>query len=157
MPDLPIRSFAVSALLLRKMDDRVEVLLMKRVDTLVGAWCHVAGKIEADERAWETALREIHEETGLVPDRFYSADFCEQFYEADRNCISLLPVFVGFVAGTARVELNGEHSDFAWLSFADAVQRVSFGGQRQMLAHIEQEFVVRTPPEHLRIATEGAC
>ena len=45
-------------------------------------------------------LREIEEETGLIPDRFYSADILEQFYRPDQNCVILVPVFVGGLVGS---------------------------------------------------------
>ncbi|HBD83024.1 MAG TPA: NUDIX hydrolase, partial [Dehalococcoidia bacterium] len=45
-------------------------------------WQEISGLIEPRETAWEAALREIKEETGLTPYRFYSADFVERFYES---------------------------------------------------------------------------
>jgi dihydroneopterin triphosphate diphosphatase len=63
----------------------------------------------------------LQEETGLEPQALYSADICEQFYEADRDSISLLPVFVAVVAADCAVTLNHEHSGFQWLGFNAAV------------------------------------
>lgn len=48
----------------------------------------------------------MYEETNLASKRLYSADICEQFYEADRDAISILPVFVGFVDADATVVIN---------------------------------------------------
>ena len=96
MHEIPIRCFAVSVVILRPAGSAFEFLLLRRTGTLAGTWCQVAGAIEAGETAWQAGLREVVEETGLHPNRFYSADICEQFYEADRNAISLLPVFVGY-------------------------------------------------------------
>ena len=45
-------------------------------------------------------LREIEEATGLILDRFYSADILEQFYRPDQNCVILVPVFVGGLVGS---------------------------------------------------------
>lgn len=53
------------------------------------------------EKTWEAALREVREETNLNCDQLYSADICEQFYDADRDAISMLTVFVGFVDADA--------------------------------------------------------
>ncbi len=151
MPDIPIRSYAVSLFPLREIDKRVEVLLMKREQTLAGAWCQVAGSLEANETAWQAALREMHEETSLRPIALYSADTYEQFYEPDREAIAIFPVFVAYVAPNARVVLNEEHSAFKWVGFDQARDMVSFGGQRRVLTWIEDEFVTRTPSPHLRI------
>ncbi|HEY5819694.1 MAG TPA: NUDIX domain-containing protein [Mesorhizobium sp.] len=151
MFEIPVRCFAVSVVLLRSKARRTEVLLMRRNHTLVGEWCQVAGSIENGEKAWRAALREVREVTGLECLSLYSADICEQFYEADRDSISLLPVFVGFVDPKSTVVLNGEHSEFKWVSFGEASTMVPFAGQRYVLRHIESEFVQREPVRHLLI------
>lgn len=154
MAEIPIRSFAVSVVLLRKTKAVCEVLLLRRTGTLRGQWCQVAGGIEANETAWQAALRETLEETSLVPDQLYSADICEQFYEADRDAISLLPVFVGFVSLDQNVTINDEHSEFIWVDFKTADKFVPFAGQRRVLEHIEREFVKRAPNSLLLVGHE---
>ena len=129
-----------------------EVLLLKRASTRMnGEWCQVAGGIEDGERAWETAVRELHEETALVPERLYSSDIIEQFYEPDRNRISVVPVFVAYVAQGAEPVLNEEHSDWQWVSIDEAQELVPFPGQRKMLEEIREIFISRVPSELLRI------
>lgn len=145
MADIPIRSFGVAVVVLREVGAETQVLLMRRNHTLVGEWCQIAGGIEDGEKAWQTALREVKEETGLSCTRLYSADICEQFYEADRDAITLAPVFVGYVDAEAQVVLNEEHSEFCWTSFSNAVDMVPFAGQRRVLRHVEAEFVHRQP------------
>lgn len=145
MADIPIRSFGVAVVVLREVGAETQVLLMRRNHTLVGEWCQIAGGIEDGEKAWQTALREVKEETGLSCARLYSADICEQFYEADRDAITLAPVFVGYVDAEAQVVLNEEHSEFCWTSFSNAVDMVPFAGQRRVLRHVEAEFVHRQP------------
>lgn len=149
MAEIPIRSFGVAVVVLRKLGAETQVLLLRRNHTLVGEWCQIAGGIEDGEKAWQTALREVKEETGLSCTRLYSADICEQFYEADRDAITLAPVFVGYVDAKAEVVLNEEHSEFCWTSFSNAVDMVPFAGQRQVLRHVEAEFVQRQPVKHL--------
>ena len=149
MAEIPIRCFGVAVVVLRKVGAETQVLLLRRNHTLVGEWCQIAGGIEDGEKAWETALREVKEETGLSCTRLYSADICEQFYEADRDAITLAPVFVGQVDAEAQVVLNEEHSAFCWTSFASAIDMVPFAGQRHVLRHVEAEFVNRQPVKHL--------
>lgn len=151
MATIPIRCSAVSTVLLRRAGDETQVLLLRRNHTLVGEWCQIAGAIEDGEKAWEAALREVWEETGLKCSRLYSADICEQFYEADRDAISMLPVFVGFVEANSTVIINHEHSEFRWVSFGVALNMVPFAGQRHVLRHVETEFVKRDPVRHLLI------
>ena len=151
MVEIPIKCFAVSMVILRKTAKSRKVLLLRRTGTLRGEWCQIAGAIEAGETAWRAALRETTEETRLVPGELYSADICEQFYEADRDAISMLPVFVGFVDGHQKVVLNEEHSHYCWVSFKKALSLVPFAGQRTVLRHIEAEFIVRSPSPYLKI------
>ena len=120
MQEIPIRSFAVSVVVIRRAAAGPEVLLLRRTRSLAGEWCQIAGAIEPGETAWQAALRETREETGLDLQRLYSADICEQFYEAERDAISLLPVFVGIAAPDAAVRLNAEHSAFRWAGFGEA-------------------------------------
>lgn len=152
MTDIPVRCSAVSLVALRRTASGHEVLLLRRTRTLRGTWCQVAGAIEPGEAAWQAALRELDEETGLRPSALFSADICEQFYEPDRDAISLLPVFVALVPEEQGVVLNPEHDAFRWLSFDEAIGLVPFAGQRHVLRHVEQEFVRREPSPLLRIA-----
>ncbi|MEQ8862757.1 MAG: NUDIX domain-containing protein [Thalassobaculum sp.] len=150
MAEIPIRCFAVSVVVMRFEKGEAQVLLLRRTQTLAGEWCQVAGKIEDGETAWQAALREVREETGLECARLYSADICEQFYEAERDAISMLPVFV-CIAHVADVVLNHEHSEFRWVDFDGALAMVPFAGQRHVLRHIRTEFVDREPVRHLLI------
>jgi dihydroneopterin triphosphate diphosphatase len=151
MAEIPVKCSAVAVTIIRKSATGHELLLLRRTRSLRGEWCHVAGEIEAGETAWQAALREVLEETGLVPRELYSGDICEQFYEADKNAISLLPVFVGFVRADEKVTLNEEHSEFRWADFKTAQSLVTFGGQRNVLRHIAAEFVDRLPSIQLLI------
>jgi dATP pyrophosphohydrolase len=138
-------------LAVRRLGDTHQVLLLKRTGTLAGEWCQIAGKIEEGEKAWEAALRELGEETGLKPIELYSADICEQFYEAHSDAITIVPVFVAFVGSETHVLLNHEHSEFRWVSFDEALEMVPFAGQRCVLRHVEREFTERQPSRHLKI------
>ena len=151
MATIPVLSHSIALVALREVAGDAEALLLRRTRTLAGEWCQIAGAIEEGETAWQAALRELKEETGLTPIRFYSGDICEQFYEADRDAITIAPVFVAFVAYDAPVVLNAEHSEYKWISLDWAEDMVPFGGQRRVLRHIRQEFVVRDPSPHLQI------
>lgn len=152
MSEIKITAFLTSLVAIRQVAEQWQVLLLRRTQFLAGTWCQVAGSIEEGETAWQAGLRELREETGLVPTAYYSADTCEQFYEARRDAIVMAPVFVAVIAPEDEVVLNHEHSAHRWVSFDDAVEMVDFGGQRRVLRWVEEEFVKRQPSEHLRIA-----
>ncbi|MGC0055760.1 NUDIX hydrolase (plasmid) [Brucella pituitosa] len=155
--EIPIKSFAISLFILKPDNEGFKLLLLRRTgSTLTGAWCQIAGGIEDGETAWQAAIREAHEETGLVISDLYSADICEQFYEADRDAITLTPVFVAFVNSDSSVRLNNEHDAFRWVTFDEANLMLPFAGQRSTLEHIKNEFIDRKPNHWLRIYVENS-
>lgn len=112
---------------------------------LGGTWQMVSGHIEPGEKAYECALRELHEETGLRPLHFYQASYVNRFYLAAQDEIVLSPVFAAHVAADAQVRLSDEHTDFEWVAFDEAVARYPWPGQRKAIATIREQFVQRPP------------
>lgn len=152
--NLPLHSTMVSVLALKGHASRTRVLLVRRAGSyLHGVWSYVAGHVERGETGWRAALRELREETGLVPDALYATSFCEQFYFAPANRIEVVPAFVARIADNADVVLNAEHSAYRWLTPGMAARRFPFGSQRDLLAHVRREFIQREPAAFLRIDT----
>lgn len=150
--EVKLKSRAVSCFALRKLNEEWQVLILRRVgEPLDGEWCQVAGRLEADETAWAAALRELKEETALVPDRFYSGDICEQFYVARADAIVILPVFVAYIESGQKVVLNEEHSEFRWMTLGEALAALPFRSQRKTLKEVWAGFVEEHPHEHLSI------
>ena len=153
MAEIPIRCAVASAVVLEDEVAQPRMLLLRRSKhPLFGEWCHVAGGIENGETAWQTAVREIREETGLTIARLYSADYNEQFYEAGRNIFTIVPVFVAYVDSSQAVRLNTEHSEFRWVTIAEAQSLVTFGGQRRVYEEVRREFIDRRPSPWHEIA-----
>ena len=149
--NIPIVCSAVSVVLLRWRQSLAQILLLRRTRQPTGFWCQVAGGIEANETAWQTAVREVTEETGLRLAELWSGDFCEQFSEADKDRITMLPVFIGVVPSDAEVVLNAEHDGYKWLGYEEADSLLAFPGQRKMLAAVKAGFIDRQPHALLRI------
>src|SRR5512140_3166831 len=74
------------------------VLVMERAPAArcPGAWETVHGRIEAGERPHEAAVRELHEETGLAPDRLYNVT-THAFYLHRLVTVEVAVVFCAFV------------------------------------------------------------
>jgi len=121
----------------RRTPDGLRFLIMKRASERIyaGIYHCVHGKILPGEMAWETALREMSEETGLSPVRFWVADFTSSFYEAAEDRMNLVPVFAAEVE-TELVKIGQEHESYDWLSLEDAVEQVSWENHKRALRAI---------------------
>ena len=114
--------------------NKLSFLLLKRSRTKIYEylWQGVAGKIEKNELAWQAALRELKEETGLTAQRIFVADYVSKFYEKHGDRINLVPVF-GIEVKNKKVSLSEEHCNFKWLSFKKAHAKLTWNGQKKGL------------------------
>ena len=156
--EIPVRSFLIYCYICRIVKGTGEFLLLKRTSKyLSGIWQPVTGRIDGNETAWQAALREVKEETGLTPDRFYSSNRVESFYEISQNCISLAPVFVAFIDAGSEVKLSSEHSEYQWCTAEQAQPHLLFAQQRDTIGYIEAEFVKKEPVDYLEINMNKWC
>ena len=100
-----------------------------------GRWRMVGGKIREGEAAWQTALRELAEETGWRTGAglldLWTVPSVNAFYEWDADRVVLAPVFAAHVAGDPR--LDAEHDDWAWLPAPEAAGRLAWPEQARLL------------------------
>ncbi|MFB6272625.1 MAG: NUDIX domain-containing protein [Salinibacter sp.] len=131
MPDSTVR--VVDVYPYRQQSVNPEFLLLRRAPgtQYAGQWRMVGGKIEAEEAAWETAFREVREETGQTPDRFWTLPSVNAFYEWKEDRINLIPAFAA--ALPADPTLNEEHDAFAWLPAQEATERLAWPEQQRLL------------------------
>src|SRR5689334_8434359 len=94
-------------------------LLRAGGDDLGGTWQTVRGTIESGETAVAAAIRELREETGIVPREFYRLGTVETFYDVTDDAIIHSVPFLACVGGGAKVKLNDEHDAFRWIAAAD--------------------------------------
>lgn len=150
--EVPLRCTGVAVVIIKKTGSDYKVLLLKRdTPVLKDIWCYIGGGIEEGEKAWEAALREVKEETGITNLSLYSSNQFDQIYSPKENYIYIAPVFVGYVDESQKVNLNDEHSDYKWVSFKEAVDTVSIPGNEEVLLSIEKHFVNRPPLQDLRV------
>ena len=100
-----------------------------------GHWGFPKGKIETGEDMEETVKREIQEETGISRIRFVP-NFKEKisyFYKKEGKTIYKEVVFFLVEGLQKKVTLSFEHSDYAWLKFEDAQEKVNFKNDKIVL------------------------
>lgn len=138
---IPISCTQVEVHVFRRRGKRLELLLLRRASqrSLAGVWQPVTGGIERDETVLRAAAREVLEETGLTPLRWWALEHLAAFYDPGQDVIRIVPVFAAEVAWTDRVDLSAEHDRYAFVSLAQASRRVLWKTQRQAIQAIRDE------------------
>lgn len=145
---VPMRCTAVAAAVINGR----QVLLLKRaMGAFRGQWTLVSGRIEGEEKAWQAAVREVREETGLKPITVYTSGNTDVFYNPVDEVMEVVPIFVVRVAGQEPVTLDEAHEDHSWLPLPRAVDSVAFPGQRRALESIAHFFMEKSPEDFYRI------
>ena len=108
---------------------------------LAGVWQPVTGKLERGERPFAAAAREVLEETGLRPGRWWRLESPVILYDEARGGASVLPRFVAEVPCDARVVRSKEHDAHAFLTPAAAGRRFLWDSQREALADIRSQIL----------------
>jgi len=144
MPDTAVR--VVDVYPYRKEAVNPEFLLLRRAPgtTYAGQWRMVGGKIKEDEAAWQTARREVTEETGHGPTRLWTLPSVNAFYEWQDDRINLIPAFAA--ALPADPVLDDEHDAFAWLPTQEAVDRLAWPEQQRLLRLADRTLREGVPP-----------
>lgn len=132
----------VDTFVLRGVGEDLAVLALRRAPggRCPGSWETVHGTLEQGETPVQASLRELREETGLVPERLYNVSRVELFYRHREDEVAVIPVFAAFVGRTAEPRLSSEHDRAEWLSPAEASGRVAWPRERRALEDIVRLF-----------------
>lgn len=134
MPSIVSNIIEVSVFRLR--DSVPEALLLRRArdeNLYPGIWQNVTGSVRDGESALDAAKRELKEETGLEPVRFWVVPHTTAFYDPRHDVIVVAPFFAAQVGPESVPSLSDEHDRFAWLGLEEAKARLVWPGQRQGL------------------------
>jgi dihydroneopterin triphosphate diphosphatase len=100
------------------------------------SWQIVYGGIEKNETAVHAALRELAEETALVPKLLFQVEYMEMFYFQHKDYVTVMPVFAAEVAFNASITLNHEHTDHRWVPLAQVAKQFMWRSQREAITVI---------------------
>jgi 8-oxo-dGTP pyrophosphatase MutT (NUDIX family) len=130
-----IRVCFVDTFVLRRGGGEWEVLVLRRSarGRNPGSWETVHGTIEPGETPVQASLRELREETGLAPERFYNLSRIEGFYQHRTDELAIIPAFAAVVAADAAPRLSDEHDAFDWLAPDEAHRRFAWPRERRAL------------------------
>jgi dATP pyrophosphohydrolase len=124
---------------------------------MAGTWQLVSGSIEPGETAWQAALRELKEETALVPRELYQLDLVNTFYMASADTLAHVVGFCAIVARSDEVRLNPEHTAHRWTRLEQIVDKLMWPGERAAVVELCREILDNGPAKaHLRISVPSS-
>jgi 8-oxo-dGTP pyrophosphatase MutT (NUDIX family) len=142
-----LRSAFIEVYVFRRTGRRVEFLCLRRgrVAYLPGVWQPVTGKRRSGEASRAAAAREVREETGLLPWRWWALENPTVYYDARWDEVLALPLFAAEVSPGDAVRLSREHDHWAFLPAREAGRRFLWEAQRRALDDVRRQ-VLRGGP-----------
>jgi len=154
-----LRSPFVEVYVFRRVGRRVEFLCLRRVPGryLPGIWQPITGKRRRRETSLATARREVFEETGLRPRRWWALESPTLYYDAARDEALALPLFAAEIGPGDVVRLSHEHDDWAFLGARAAGRRFLWEAQRRALEDVRRQVLAGGPLADVVEVTERAA
>ncbi len=105
-----------------------------------GHWDFPKGNMERGESEIETLKREVMEETG-IEDIKLTEGFRQQIsykYRKKSKLVNKTVIYYLAETKSNNVVLSFEHVNFAWLDFADALEKLSFDNSKRVLKNAKE-------------------
>lgn len=132
-----IREKSIGGIIFLKEDNSYLFLLLYRKphDIYKESWDFLKGNVEKNEDEIETLRREIKEETSIADFIIVNGfrDRISWFYRKDSQLTFKEAIYYLAEAKTKDVCISSEHDSFEWLSFDDAVKRITFKNAKTVL------------------------
>lgn len=134
---MPVEKSA-GAIIFRKEKDKIYYLLLHYPPSAKSArdyWDLPKGHIEKGEEEIETVKREVEEETGLKDIKFLEGfkEWIKYFFKFEGKNIMKFVTFYLAEALSAEVKISGEHINYKWLSYKEAVELLTFQNAKEIL------------------------
>ncbi len=103
-----------------------------------GHWDFVKGNIEKGETLTETVIREIREETSISDVGFVDGfeEKVEYHYQRNGDLVHKEVVFFLAKTDTKDVKISHEHLGFTWLTYEDALKKLTYKNAQNILKKI---------------------
>ena len=136
------------ALVYRTKNDEIELLLLKH--RFGGHWSFPKGHVEEGETEVETALREVHEETGLTIQLEEGFRQSVEYYPRP-NIRKQVVYFLGYADDDRTKRQEEEISEIRWVPLKNAHREVTFRNDKNLINHakkfLRRKFSQRNEPD----------
>ncbi len=144
-----MQEISAGIIIYRKTQEGIKFLLLYHGG---GYWNFPKGKIEAEERSFQTAVREIREETGLTRNELkFAEDFkaSEKFTFWRGRGIAKTQVFkivIYYLAETKKswIRLEYKHDGYAWFNYKEAMKILNKYKDSQRVLTQAYDFLEKT-------------
>ena len=127
-----IQEKSCGAVVFLKQGDNTKYLLLNYA---AKHWDFPKGNVEPNETEKETAVRELHEETGITDAQFIEGfkETIGYFYRRQGLTVHKEVVFFVMESHTDKVTLSFEHIGYVWMDYAQAMEKLNFKNAKDVL------------------------
>jgi len=126
------QEFSAGFILFRKGAEGPEFLLLDYGKH----WDYAKGHLEEGETAWQAAVRELREETGIKQvDRVgtFERDMHYVFRSPKKGVVHKTVTYFLGSTRAKEIQLSDEHTGYAWMGFGEAMERLTYDNAREVL------------------------
>ncbi len=123
---------SAGAVIFRKEEGKIYYLLLHYE---MGHWGFPKGHIEKGESLEQTVRREVKEETGIEDIEILNGfkEWIKYFYKLKDKNIFKIVTYLLAETKQRKVKISYEHKGYAWLSYNDALNRLTFKNSKEIL------------------------
>jgi 8-oxo-dGTP pyrophosphatase MutT (NUDIX family) len=131
----------IEVYLFRRRGRRVEFLCLKRSGKgrLPGVWQPVTGGLKRGEPVFAGAAREVREEIGVTPRRWWTLEDVDIYLHPETGRARVMAMFAAELRASDRIRLSREHSAFEFRPAPGARRRYLWEGQRRGLESVRRQ------------------
>jgi dATP pyrophosphohydrolase len=98
----------------------------------------IGGKVQPNENSWQAGLRELKEETGLTPSKYWTVPSVNQFYEHKTDVVHTIPAFAAEISKDAGIKLDDEHTGYKWISALEVAEYLKWPEQQRLMRLVDE-------------------